>query len=195
MREKFAACCLAAALWMVADAVLAAECSCVSRGGNVSRSSQSGPGICSTAQFGSSCAIQALQAPAGESMRVSARLEEAIARSGLEIDVPAALQLGAAVQPEAWPIERFAAAATTLFALSQTGSGATEIASIYRELDGERQALFAAFTQADRTVRELSLGSYKASVSYGCIELERGTFLAKIRTPFSQATNRCGDFG
>jgi len=38
------------------------------------------------------------------------------------------------------------------------------------------------------------LGSFDATISYGCIELRKGDFYSMVKTRFSQAKNYCDDF-
>ena len=161
--------------------------------GSRSYSYQSGPaGICAVAQDQGFCAQAQLQ---GEGDRLLSRhprggdLREHLRRIGPEIDPETAMIMAATIPPEKWPTAQIPGVITTILA-HVLGRYPERLAEIHVVLSRQAARIQAAISSPDSKTTE-RLDEYEAVISYGCVELTKGTFHAQARTPFSKGSKDC----
>lgn len=191
--------CLGAGLWLAPASGQAATCACAN---SASRSTQSGPSICSILEDGRSCAITAFAISAGstrDEIALNLYNREALKRrlrdEGVDADPVAALLVAARIPPERWQDDDLITVLTVLFALPQQRDGRSRLAEIHAFLTRQAGEIRARFgnTRYRTEAATITTPEFVATISYGCLELAADSFLARARTPFSPATNRCGD--
>jgi hypothetical protein len=105
--------------------------------------------------------------------------------------------------PETWPDDFVRTMLPVLFAISQRTHFAT-YDDFFKSMSEIRDfALLKQEKEIGRLIRDrdlvssakkLSLDPFTATISYGCIELQRAKFYAMVKTRWSAALNFCDDF-
>jgi hypothetical protein len=191
---------LLAGMLALAPAAEAGPCNCRSQGTagtNRSFSYQSGPpGICSVAQDVGLCASNQIQIGKGWNPEAILRFRPglgpdlaAVLREA-DVTLPAgdALRLAGLTPPEEYG-DRLPDVLTAVLGLS-LGRQPERLAEIHAALAGNAAAVAKPFADP-RARATLRIGDYEAVVSYGCLEVSRGTFSARARTPFAMSPDAC----
>lgn len=187
------------AVWSASGAQ-AGTCTCPLPSHSVSQSAQSGPSVCLAAQDERGCALQMLSVPQPGAPRPKAKDgTEAPQRprapgpdGALRLSLDEAFQ----VAPQVWTSREFDAVIRAVASIAERRLGADGMAGVEAALRGQAETLRQVFTDIsyERRVEYVGAGSYDALVSYGCLEVTRGSFIAIIRAPFTAAGRRCNAF-
>jgi hypothetical protein len=186
----------AALIWMssVAHGATCSGLSNTSSGSNVSVLQTTGPALCSVTQDNNYSSTMQLGVPVSL-MRPSEVLEKKLNGLGLTTSPYNALSLASMTPPEQWTEGQFVDTVTVLIALSER---AENIRAINTFLENNKQRLYGVFVSPahqQRAERFEGLEPYRASVSYGCLELFKGgAYRSMIRVPSSSSQRQCDTF-
>ena len=121
----------------------------------------------------------------------------------LKLDPRATLHFVFENPPEKWPDDFVRTMLPVLFAISERTHFARlddfhKTMSEIRDFALLKQEKEISYLIRDRelvsSAKKLALDPYTATISYGCIELQRAKFYAMVKTRWSSAMNFCDDF-
>jgi hypothetical protein len=178
------------ATMVVTTSAYAATCACVGTG-NMSVQTTSGPAMCSVTQSQNSCNTQQLGTSGtlfGSYQAINDKLDGVA-----QLDAARWLRFIATERPEDYRQENFVDALTVLFALSQNKE---TLKATRRYLDNNWHTLLPIFGDPafQNQFQTYQFDRFDAVVSYGCLEITKGTFRTMARVPFSFTQGRCDRF-
>lgn len=172
---------LALSILLVSPQALATTCKCRQHPAQAEAS-----GTCSRTEDKSSCTLTFTATTPEE----YARFVRELRSYGLdEIDPHLALDFAMRSRPEEWKIQGLAKVLPVLFAISQREIFVDVTPKVFEAFKSnctqDACSVFEhAFRLSGQTV-EKDFGEFKASVSYGCIELQRGDLYTMVKTRWS----------
>lgn len=98
--------------------------------------------------------------------------------------------------PENWSDSDIAAVLPPLFAVSQRTAFQDETARIGQNLQeaAKNNEFVIAFVKSEREAVEIRLKDYRATVSRGCVELQRDKLFTMVKTRWAESMFYCDDF-
>jgi len=188
---------------MMSGEAATTACTCPKASTNVSRATQSGPAVCIAAQDDAGCEMQMFSVPQpGDPIQKTERQDkealERLRRQSQPRAAPgaeSAMQLNDAfrIAPASWTNREFDAVLRAIAGVAERRLGPDGVAGLDGVLHAHAEELRQIFVDVSYQQRSerLGLGSYDASVAYGCIQVTRSTFVAVIRAPFPGANPVC----
>jgi hypothetical protein len=176
------------ATFMLATSGHATECKCRQHPAEAESD-----GTCSRTEDPNYCTLRFRTTPPGEYEEFVERLRK------IGVGAPkVSLQFANSKPPQAWGPKEIEQLLPALFAMSQRTQFQDQTARIAEAIRqaSKNENFVKFFASADQNAIKLKLGDFDATVSLGCVELNRGAdrFYSMVKTPSSKSRFFCDDF-